>query len=394
MGRWSASDKMFTEKEIKRKRERIRRKMLKSGTTPDLKGSNPNLRRLFELYDRYFFKGQIQNKLDKTNSTLDFTFSKHTRTGGTCSKKECSYKINIPIALFRGLFQKGEKTLSINGLLCMSNLECLQITFEHELIHLLMYIYDYSSKKPEYSQSADTFAAHGKLFQCMVFLYFGHTDTKHNLLRGEAADKIKKEDAHVGMRVKYMTKDGTEYHGQILKINPTRARMRQDDGRLMNVPYTMLERSDIKDPEPTKLKKLRDDFHKKDEPLPTKDQFRKGMRITYLHKGEDHYGRITRMNPKRATVELDNGKDQLVPYHMLKETDKKSSKVPQPKKKNIKDDLRVGDWVKIKWRDGETKDGKIKKKNPSRAIISMEDGKNYHVYYDSIVSKTSPKKNS
>ena len=149
MSRFLGADKMFTEEEIKRKRARIHRKMLKSGTTPDLKEGKPNLRRLFELYDKNFFRGQIQRKLDETNSTLDFTFSTHTSTAGTCSRKGCKWKINIPIKLFQGLFQNGEKNLLTNGIWCTSKLDCLQLTFEHELIHLLMQLYKYQGKKPE-----------------------------------------------------------------------------------------------------------------------------------------------------------------------------------------------------------------------------------------------------
>ena len=387
---------MFTEDEIKRKRVRIHRKMLKSGTTPDLKEGKPDLRRLFELYDKIFFKGHIQKKLDETNSTLGFTFSKHTKTGGTCSRKGCEWKINIPLKLFQGLFQKGEKNLRSCGIWCTSKLDCLQLTFEHELIHLLMQLYEYQDKKPEYNQPPDTFRAHGRLFQCMVFLYFGHTDYKHDLFLGEASTKIKKEDVRPGVRIKFFSsKTQEEYYGQIAKINPKKAVVILDDGREWGVPYSMLELSDRPIP---------------DVPVPpkpsisAKDQFKVGMRVTYVFKGKDYYGVITRINPKRATIKEDGGAVHLMPYSILKESNEPHRLVlpgfnephrlvlpgyEEPEKKNIKDEIQVGDRVRVKWKYGDVRMGIIKKKNPVKAIILMEDGKNWNVRYQAILGKVS-----
>ncbi len=386
MSRFLGADKMFTEEEIKRKRARIYRKMLKSGTTTDLKEGRPDLSRLFELYDKIFFRGQIQKKLDETNSTVEFKFSAHTSTAGTCSRKGCKWKINIPIKLFQGLFQKGEKNLLTNGIWCTSKLDCLQLTFEHELMHLLMQLYGYSVMKPEYDQPNDTFTGHGKLFQCMVFIYFGHTAYKHDLFKGEASTKIKKEDAQIGMRVKYFSnKDQEEYHGRIIKMNPKKAIVQRDDGREWNIPYTMLEQSDKSVPDIPKVPDI---------PVPskpstsTKDRFKVGMRITYIHKGKTHYGVIFRINPKRASVNLDDGTTPLIPYHMLKETDKPRKVLPgneEPEKKNMKDEIRVGDWVRVKWENGSVRTGKVTRTNPSRAIILMEDGKSWNIYYQNIL---------
>jgi len=386
MGGLLDSEKMFTGEEIKRKRARIHRKMLRSGTAPDLEEGIPDLRKLFELYDKNFFRGQIGRKLDATNSTLDFTFSRHTSTAGTCSRAGCKWKINIPIKLFRGLFRKGEKNLLNNGIWCTSKLDCLQLTFEHELVHLLMGLYQYENKKPERSQSADTFTCHGKLFQCMAFLYFGHTDYKHDLFKGEASSKIKKEEARVGMRVKFFSnKTQEEYHGRITKINPKMALVLLDGGKILKVPYSMLERSDKPVPVAQDSPGLA--------PAPSKkDQFKVGARVTYFHRGQDHYGVVSRMNPKRASVDLDDGRDSLVPYHMLKETDKDAPVKHIPPKKSIKDELSIGDFVQVKWNDGSVRKGKITKKNPSRAVILMEDGGEWAIYYQNILGKAQPKR--
>jgi len=384
MSRFSEADKMFTEEEIKRKRARIYRKMLKSGTTTDLKEGRPDLRLLFELYDKNFFRGQIQKKLDETKSTLEFTFSKHTKTGGTCSRIGCNWKINIPIKLFQGLFQRGEKNLLTNGIWCTSKLDCLQLTFEHELMHLLMQLYKYQGRTPAYDQPLDTFTGHGKLFQCMVFLYFGHTGYKHDLFGGEASTKkIKKEDAREGMRVKFFSRrDQEEYHGRITKLNPKTAAVTREDGKKWRVPYTMLERSD----------KSGDTPDKPSPSISTKAQFKVGMRVTYFHKGKDHYGVIERINKQRASIKADDGSKPLVPYHMLKRTDKLPPKVlpgDTPPKKSIKDEIQVGDWVRVKWKDGTVSPAKVIKKNPARAVVQTEAGKEWDVYYQVILGTVS-----
>ena len=174
--------------------------MVKDGTTTDLRGKEINLEYLGELYDRYFFAGKIQKRLRLTKSKLDYVISKHTKTGGSCSKKGDEYTIKIPINLFRNLFQKGEKTLKVNGLLCTTHLECLQIVLEHELIHLFMFLY-YHDSKPSQSQSTDTFSPHGEMFRSITYMYFGHTDHKHSLLNGDASTKINIFPCSAGLKI-------------------------------------------------------------------------------------------------------------------------------------------------------------------------------------------------
>ena len=386
---------MFTEEDIKRKRDRITRKMVKSGISTDLKGNKPNLRLLFELYDKNFFRRQIQKKLDSTNSTLEFTFSKHTKTGGTCSRKGCNWKINIPIGLFRNLFQKGEKNLLTSGIWCDSNLGCLQITFEHELIHLLMQLYQYQDKTPESNQTNDTFTVHGKLFQCMVFLYFGHTEFTHSLLLGEASTLLKREDIKLGMRVKFKGRDNEERHGIVVKLNPKSAKVKVDGGNEWSVGYGGLSLSDKKIlGEDVSLPDVPKDINwfRPDAPNAPfeKDKFKVGMKVVYFYKGIEYHGTITRINAKRASVEQHNGLVGLIPYSMLKiDNSAHSADAPLFKEKNIKNDIRVGDRVKIRIKPGVTENGIITKKNPSKAIVTTDDGKTWNVPYNNILSKIS-----
>ena len=108
-------------------------------------------------------------------------------------------------------------------------------------------------------------------------------------------------------------------------------------------------------------------------------------------KRKDHYGVITRINTRRATVKLDDGTNPLIPYHMLKESDEPPRLVlpGYEEPKNIKDEIQIGDWVRVNWKGGDIRVGTIKKKNPSKAIILMEDGKNWNVRYQAILGKVS-----
>ena len=123
------------------------------------------------------------------------------------------------------------------------------------------------------------------------------------------------------------------------------------------------------------------------------------MRVKYSHKGEEFHRRITRLNPRRASIELDDGRIALIPYSMLENSDKALPERPKkntifdgPKKKTIKDEIQVGDWVTIKWTDGDSRKGKIRKKNPVKAKVLLEDGKIWNVPYTNILGKTSPGK--
>lgn len=366
---------MFTKEEIDKKRSYIQKCVIKSGVTSDLKGNEIDLSELKDLYDKYFFANRIQKLLGKTNSTLNFVFSSYTKTGGSCSKKGSDYIIKIPIVLFQNLFQKGEKNLLVNGILCANKLECLQIVFEHELIHLLMFLYYYDNK-PSYGQPTDTFNSHGELFRSMTYMYFCHTDHKHSLFNGEASDKIKKEDIILGLRIKYQSKDGNEYHGNVSKINPKSAKIVLDDGEIFCVPYTMLERSD----KPVSEVPLQVNSPSSSE----KDLYFVGMRVNFFRKGAYFYGTISCKNPNTATIVLDNGLDMVVPYYRLLKTNLPPSENIQ---RNIKHDLRIGDIVNVKFKGGRISKGSIVKLNPSTARTKLEDGIVWNIYYQNILNK-------
>lgn len=179
---------------------------------------------MFEAIDRIHFNGEIEEKLKSTGSTLKFRIGKGTKTAGVCSWKQCEYTITISKKLFDGLFKKGEESLVTDGLKCYSRNECLLMTLEHEITHMIMTLYGVHGEH------------HGSVFQCVNEGLFGHTDFRHNLLLGESDKQLKKEDVKVGMRVK------VENLGEVtvLKLNPKTARVKSDAGKEYRVSYPFL----------------------------------------------------------------------------------------------------------------------------------------------------------
>ena len=155
--------------------------------------TQPILKKIVELYDSKFFYGKLVENLTKNGCVLKVCFDNRcTRTAGLCSYDRCK---SITIKLATKVFQKALKTGSVkinSGLECSKFLTCLLITFEHELIHGLVFclcsIYKDSKVLEREHPSLKLFkgefhdkSGHGKLFMTIVNNKFGHTKYKHNL---------------------------------------------------------------------------------------------------------------------------------------------------------------------------------------------------------------------
>jgi hypothetical protein len=155
--------------------------------------TQPILKKIVELYDSKFFYGKLIENLTKNGCVLKVCFDNRcTRTAGLCSYDRCK---NITVKLATKVFQKALKSGSIkinSGLECSKFLTCLLITFEHELIHGLVFclcsIYKDSKVLEREHPSLKLFkgpfhdkSGHGKLFMTIVNNKFGHTKYKHNL---------------------------------------------------------------------------------------------------------------------------------------------------------------------------------------------------------------------
>jgi hypothetical protein len=96
-----------------------------------------DLQILFNLYDRYFFNGTLPKAV-----SLEFS-DRLTKTAGLCGRCTvkgcvCEYKITIARKVFQNInLESGQSTQS-GGIACDTSLQCLQLTLEHEMIHLII----------------------------------------------------------------------------------------------------------------------------------------------------------------------------------------------------------------------------------------------------------------
>lgn len=238
--------RVYTLEEIERKRDLIHEELIKYGFQIENIISK-DIQEIFRLYDNIFFGGQIVEKLKSKNSTVNFKITKGTKIAGLCQTAKspggtrCFFTLSFPAHLYKNLFSKGETSLRVNGINCTDKIFCLQMVFEHELVHLLMQLYNYEAR------GTGIFSAHGKLFNCMVHAYFGHTDFRHNLLSGDEKHILNKEYVNVGDKLGYEDRKGVFITGRILKKNPKTAVViitepSQYRGSKIRVPYSLLRR--------------------------------------------------------------------------------------------------------------------------------------------------------
>lgn len=226
---------------IKNKREEIISSVLREkyiSSKNEIRVTPKLVERLFVLYDDIFFGGEIRQKLRDKNSTLDFKISrKSQRIAGFCSKKGCSYFLTFNADMYHNMFKNPkDRSLRVNGLLCYSQLECLMFVLEHEMVHLMMFVWGYDKK------GTGKYSAHGALFQCMTKNLFGHTSFRHNFNQGDGESLLNKSDVHVGMKVEFTLKKKS-VQGVVTKMNKVKARVTIDNGAIYNVPYTVMRKA-------------------------------------------------------------------------------------------------------------------------------------------------------
>lgn len=167
-------DLKFSAQEIERKIEKIYREILAGSENLD-RGNferigTENFKRLFELYDLYFFNGFFQ---DNYNEKVFFRLSRRmTRAGGKTeyAKHSGIYVISLSATLIFQTFQDIIRDVTVCGIVCRDRLEATMRILEHEIIHLLeLVLFDSSScAQPQFKQ--------------LSHHIFGHTDVTHQLV--------------------------------------------------------------------------------------------------------------------------------------------------------------------------------------------------------------------
>lgn len=125
-----------------------------------------DLEKMFDMYDEIFFDNELKKYIKQNNYSLDFINNAESTftTEGVCSYDSCSYTITIPLNRF-----KGEGTI-VGGVLCKDQLECLQRAMEHEIVHLIIFMFCGDEGISD---------QHGVMYMNMVSGLFGHSDYRH-----------------------------------------------------------------------------------------------------------------------------------------------------------------------------------------------------------------------
>ena len=231
---------------------------------------------LFSLYDHIFFDNQITGILEKNGCILQICFDNMcTKTAGKCSYKNNCKRMIIKLAT--KVFQNALKSDKIRlnaGIPCKGLLNCLLLTFEHELTHALIgcfcFKYGHSSViedlKPEskrhlFDGPFKDSNGHSKVFMTIVNKKYGHTKHTHNLFNHEELpDKYEflVNEKNTKENVKKMLKPGmdiTFFAGKdeqgidkiltakILKLNLKKIKAIQlieSKKRLWEIPYRLI----------------------------------------------------------------------------------------------------------------------------------------------------------
>lgn len=161
--------KRLNEDNIKKKTDKIYNsfKKFRNDVT---KMTIKDLKKMFKMYDEIFFNNDLSDYIESQNYKLTFktdgepTFTTESICAVNTDKRICSYIITIPLEKFR------PGSAIVGGKMCKDQLYSLQRAFEHELTHLIVFMFCGDEKISE---------QHGRLFMNMVSGLFGQTDYRH-----------------------------------------------------------------------------------------------------------------------------------------------------------------------------------------------------------------------
>ena len=308
--------------ESKERRDRVTQGYRHSHTLDGLNVTQ--LRDLFDLYDLHFFDNAFNRYLVPPNK-FEVKFTTHAvTTAGFCKRTGCEYYISINKSIFTDKLFTGaaQHFHAANGLVCRTKLDCLQLVMEHEMIHLLQFIWHQCANTKQ--------SAHGVEFKQLAKNIFGHTETKHELFRELTAEqaegytyrKLTRYDDH-----KKRLQDDLRV-GDIIEVDKIPGQFRVDklplNKREVNIKATKLsDNSKWRLKVSIGYKIVRRDAASSSLPASSAQNSKERMvgimnrlgkvTVSVTYRGVVHTGDVIKMNPKKFVIQM--GTQQIqVPY--------------------------------------------------------------------------------
>ena len=165
------------------------------------------IKKLFNIFDKIYFKNLIEDKLYDNRIDIDFGVSNKFKTvAGMCKYRNNKVELIFSSYIIEKIHSDKFKSIEINGILCRDITDVLINLMEHELTHLILFLYD------KYTHNVKS--GHNDQFKKLVHNMYGHTKITHDLLSGDVTKyKESKELANklvkVGMKIKCKKDIGT-----------------------------------------------------------------------------------------------------------------------------------------------------------------------------------------
>lgn len=187
----------------------IKSKYIKSGDFKEI--SDYDLFLLYDLYDEIFlkswfkenFKGKITFKLSKQLSRAAGN-TKTKKNIGELQDEDIEFEIKISLNHLMN-FDKIDRSKFVGGIEAKSKLDSLMLVFEHELCHVIEFLF---YKKSDCSK---------QVFKDIIYNLFGQHETTHKLVSSREAD-YQEYGILPGDNISF-EHEGVEIYGIITKIN-------------------------------------------------------------------------------------------------------------------------------------------------------------------------------
>jgi len=295
--------KKLTDKQRQNKKDLALKRLIKKINVDKL--DKKAIKNTFEILDEIYFDNQISERINDINAKMSFDVSNRLScTAGYCEyswktdyygNKKWKFKLIISNKIINNLFSNKESALKINGLKCRNKLECYLNLYQHELIHLLLFVFCLDKGK-DYGGHTDTFIK-------IANNLFGHTEYKHNLLCGDA-DKNEIDDAkfrkevQLGDEIKSKKIKDKIYQGPVFRLTSKYAYILLPKNRKIGIPYYLIEKIVKKNNKKTDFK------------------IKEGMKVKFILKGKEVSGKVVKVNKTRIRVDVE-GKLWNVPLELI-----------------------------------------------------------------------------